>query len=421
MDWLAVGIADHLDLAALTRECLADFAHQRQSLRLHGGAAGIEQAGIVDPHDRRIHAAQHADLALGDFGREKSAQPVEHGGRWWHRRRRRRGGTGADQTWHMRRIGRDRAVVERAGRAGERVVEARIDQRQHTERRGARHPHRHGGAPGTIRRGDALPMRRQGRIARRAGAANSRVDILAQPVDFGRSARAEPVAAHVAEREADIHQFEHREELAGAFADLLQYVEEPLAGTHLLMKGRYQRALRPGTLAAPGGGEHHVIEAGAERVMRGTELIDRDLRLAPGDFEIAQGTRRTLTQIAGIGRLQRVAQACEQLQQGRGGGEQRCRAEIERLGATARRRWRGGFGTAAGRRRRRCGGWAPAARRWANDRAVAVVGFGKRIVAHPRIAQSSSFMPGNSPETCRAKAPEFCICCQCGLPRSSSK
>ena len=39
----------------------------------------------------------------------------------------------------------------------------------------------------------------------------------------------------------------------------------------------------------------------------------------------------------------------------------------------------------------------------------------------PRMAQSSIFSSGNSPDTWMAKPPEDCICCQCGLLRSSSK
>ena len=40
---------------------------------------------------------------------------------------------------------------------------------------------------------------------------------------------------------------------------------------------------------------------------------------------------------------------------------------------------------------------------------------------YPRIAQSSSRRLGKSPDTWMAKPPEVCICCQCGLLRSSSK
>ncbi|MEE3500628.1 hypothetical protein [Acidiphilium acidophilum] len=65
------------------------------------------------------------------------------------------------------------------------------------------------------------------------------------------------------------------------------------------------------------------------------------MRVAPGDFEIAHRAGGAFAQIAGIGWLEGVAQAGEELEQRRGGGEQRGGADGEGFGSAAPWWWGG--------------------------------------------------------------------------------
>ena len=67
---------------------------------------------------------------------------------------------------------------------------------------------------------------------------------------------------------------------AGVRLELVEQIEEALAAAHLLVEGRDQRARRPAAAAAPRRVQHHVVEAGAQRVMRGAELVDRHAAVA---------------------------------------------------------------------------------------------------------------------------------------------
>ena len=164
------------------------------------------------------------------------------------------------------------------------------------------------------------------------------VEVLAQPIEFAGSARRQPVPALEAEAEAEIHQLQHRQERAGVLPQLAEQIEEALAAAHLLVEGRDQRARRPGAAAAPGRVQHHVVEAGAQRVVRGAELIHRHAGIARRLLEGADLLDRALAQIAGIGLAVGVAQAAKELQQRRGGLDQRVEAEADRFRAFGRDR-----------------------------------------------------------------------------------
>ena len=189
------------------------------------------------------------------------------------------------------------------------------------------------------------------------------VEVLAQPIEFAGSARRQAIAPLEAEAEAEIHQLQHRQERAGVLPELAEQIEEALAAAHLLVEGRDQRARRPGAAAAPGRVQHHVVEAGAQRVVRRAELIQRDAGVARCLLEGADLLDRALAQIAGIRLAVGVAQAAKQLQQRRGGLDQRVEAEADaspRLRPGSARRPRAG---GRWRRRRRVTARAAAARR----------------------------------------------------------
>ena len=98
------------------------------------------------------------------------------------------------------------------------------------------------------------------------------------------------------------------------------------------MEGRDQRTRGPTALTAPRRVQHDVVDAGAQRVMRRPQLLVRHAAVARGGLELAHLAHRALAQIVDIGRRQCGAQPPEQLQQGRGGDDQRIEAELDRFG-----------------------------------------------------------------------------------------
>jgi len=127
--------------------------------------------------------------------------------------------------------------------------------------------------------------------------------------------------------------------------------------------------------------------------MRGAQLFDRDIGGARGLLELVERADRVGAQLAGVRLGQDVAQAGQKLQQRRGGGEQRRGAGRRQVDLGRRCRRRCGCGRRPGRGRRAAGrddrglagagrwrwGRAAASRDGADDRAVAVFGFGERI------------------------------------------
>ncbi len=125
--------------------------------------------------------------------------------------------------------------------------------------------------------------------------------------------------------------------------ELTEQVEEPLAAANLLMKAGYQRALRPVAGAAPRRVQHHVVETGAECIVRRAQLIHRHAAVARGLFEDADLLDGALAQVAGVRLAVGVAQTSKQLQQWSRRLDQRVEAEADlftTVGADRRRRRR---------------------------------------------------------------------------------
>ena len=177
--------------------------------------------------------------------------------------------------------------------------------------------------------------------------------------------------------------------IAAHEADL---VEEAFAGAAILVERGRERAFLPAPVCAPGRVQHHVVEAGAERVVRRAHLVHRDLGFAGAALELADLAGGTVAHVALIGRGGGVVQSGEQLQQRLRGGDQRVAEGADeglQVGAAGdRRRLEGARpirsrnvcrgGVAPGRH---AGGGARASRHRPDDGAV-ILGFGKWIVAH---------------------------------------
>ena len=93
---------------------------------------------------------------------------------------------------------------------------------------------------------------------------------------------------------------------------------------------------RPAARCAPGRIQHHIVDAGAQRVMRRPQQVHRDACIACLALERAQVLHDAFAQYRRVGRAAHRAQASEQLQQWRRGGGQwrdtdrRCRGWIDR-------------------------------------------------------------------------------------------
>src|ERR1700730_2008128 len=144
-------------------------------------------------------------------------------------------------------------------------------------------------------------MRRKIGLSRLTLAHDKRISLFAQPVELGGAPRREAILALEAERHAEIHQLNNRQELAGILAHLAEQVEETLATAHLLMKARDKRARGPGPRASPGRVQHHVVQAGAERIMRRAQQLDWQPKLPHALLEAAHRADRALKQIARVG------------------------------------------------------------------------------------------------------------------------
>src|SRR5215831_6814003 len=138
---------------------------------------------------------------------------------------------------------------------------------------------------------------------------DKRIGLFTQPIELGGPTRREAVLALKAERHAQIHQLDNRQEAARVLAHLGEQVEETLAAAYLLMKGRDQRARGPHPRAAPGSVQHRIVEACAERIMPRPNLLDRDAEVASALFKMAHRAERALAQIARVRLIERVAQA----------------------------------------------------------------------------------------------------------------
>ncbi len=281
-------------------------------------------------------------------------------------RRRRARGCSAGDLRHVRQRRRQQLgehVIRCGVQPGGEPDEQTTDHRQGA---GAHHPGRYRRACRPVGRGDPLPMRRKCRIRRLPLSRDNGVEVLAQPLELGRAARRQTIAALEPEAQAKIHQLQRRQECAGVLAKLAEQVEEPLAAAHFLMEGGYQRAGRPGAAAAPWRVQHHVVQAGAQRVVSRPDLIHRHTAVARRLLEGANLLDGALAQLRRIRLAVGVAQAPEQLQQRCGCLDQRvgCRSWIFSAASAV-------MGAAGAVRRRRqavspnadCGGAAGAALR----------------------------------------------------------
>ncbi len=230
----------------------------------------------------------------------------------------------------------------------------------------------------------------QRRIGGLTLAHDDRVEILAQLIEFTGAARRETVASLEAETETEVHQLQYGQEGARGLPKLAEQIEEPLAAADFLVEAGYQRACCPSAGAAPWRVQHHIVQAGAQRVMRWAKLVHRYAGVARRLLERADLLDGAFAEFAGVGLAVRVAQAAEQLQQRCRGLDQRVEAEVDLFGAAGGRR--GGLGCRGERRRRglkcglrwclrrSCGAASPG--HGADHGSVGIVGFGEWIVAH---------------------------------------
>ena len=203
------------------------------------------------------------------------------------------------------------------------------------------------------------------------------------------------------------------------------------------MEGRDQRALAPGSAAAPGRVQHDVVEAGAQCVVSRAKLFQRHALVARLLLENPDLANGSLIEVAGIRRACRIAQARHELEQRRGGDRKHVAADRHVLRPLRRHSGalRQAFACpmAAGRFAQRSAVRAAGVRRRPGVGRMTVrlsssgsakglsLMLASRQRRQPRIAQSSILRFGNSPERWMAKPPEDCSSFQCVELRSSSK
>ena len=160
---------------------------------------------------------------------------------------------------------------------------------------------------------------------------------------------------------------------------LSELIEEQVRAARAGMECSHQRLARPAARGAPGSVQHHIVDAGAQRVVRRPEHLRRDAGVACLALKCAQVLHDPFAQHSWVRGAAHCAQAGEQLQQWRRG---------DRQWRDTDRRCRGWIDRGQRRRGRRCGGvWrrraAASARDRANDSPI-VVRFRERVIAHWR-------------------------------------
>ncbi len=132
-------------------------------------------------------------------------------------------------------------------------------------------------APGRpIGRGNPLPAPRQLPLGGLSLDRDDGVRLGTQPVERAGIALGLPVAPHEAERQAQIHQLDCRQEPVGIPLHLPELIEERIGAANAMVERRHQRLRRPEAGGTPRRVEHDIIDAGTQCVMRRTQQLHRD-------------------------------------------------------------------------------------------------------------------------------------------------
>jgi hypothetical protein len=105
-----------------------------------------------------------------------------------------------------------------------------------------------------------------------------------------------PVASCEAECQAKVHQLNDGKELVRGLPQLAELLKELISAARAMMKGCHQCLITPVTAGAPRAVQYHVIDAGAQRVVRRAHLIHSDTRVASPKFEAPQTPKDALAQ-----------------------------------------------------------------------------------------------------------------------------
>ena len=115
------------------------------------------------------------------------------------------------------------------------------------------HPHRQSAAGGPIGRGNALPAPRQVLICRFPLGSDYCVCVRSQDAEFARvAALGLPIMSHEAERQAQIHQFDHRQKLVRVLPQLPELIEELIGAAGAMVEHSHEWLRGPAAGRAPG-------------------------------------------------------------------------------------------------------------------------------------------------------------------------
>ena len=257
VDRLVVGVVDHLQRSA------SRCAGPRRSARSSGSDAGrhVRAAGLnIERSVMRTTGVAGVPSRLTrssvDLRLQAGAQPIEHRRLGWRRRR--------WQRLHDRRAGHLRHVRRRCGehlglqahrrpRSDWRM--SRTNRPPHSATaRGQRDPDRHAAAV-AVWCGTTTPRQRRdssGAAAWRCARDRRRALSVRSLLEFALAARL-PVAAHEAERQADVHQLDDGQERCRVLQHLAELIEELVGAARAVMEGSPPVSGSPSPLAAPQG------------------------------------------------------------------------------------------------------------------------------------------------------------------------
>ena len=143
----------------------------------------------------------------------------------------------------------------------------------------------------------------------------------ADPLELAFATRL-PIAAHEAERDAEIHQLDGGQEFVRRLLHLPELIEELVRAARAMMEGRHQGLARPAAGGAPGRVQHQIVDTGTECVVRRPQHLHGDASVAGLALEGVQVLHGAFAQRLRVRRAAHRAQTAEQLQQRRRGDRQ---------------------------------------------------------------------------------------------------
>ena len=394
LDRRAVGEAGDEHLAPDLVQRVGDAVEHVDVAVLDDDRRRVEQAVAAQHDDRAVRLVAHRDEALLHLGLEELR---EHG-------------LGGDRPRDGHARGAN--VVDRreelTGHVRQREAEpqVRADRDQERERRG--HPQRHRLPAALGRRHRRLPVQRERTLVFAAHLVQDREQALLQRLELRAAVVDDAEASLEPERQAVVHELEEVRVLLGVLRELGQELEELLAAPRLVVERDEKAVARPHARTAPGRLRSGLVERRAHAVARAQDRLVGDAERAGARLERLHLAHQIVADLRGVGVLDRGAQLRDEVQERIGGRHQRVRpAQQDRPFLDD--------GHARRRGLRRCG----------FERIFPGHG-GERFTAcsrchYARIAQNSSFNPGNSPAMCIARPPEDSSWRQSSFLVSSSK